>query len=87
MEMELTGRYSALEDSSDNEAPGNEAVESTLEDQGLIPSDTSAERRIFRSRGRQNRNRQKSVINDVFIELSKNKPHYVKEDIPEDLLA
>lgn len=87
MEMELTGRYSALEDSSDNEAPGHEAVESTLEDQGLIPSDTSAERRIFRSRGRQNRNRQKSVINDVFIELSKNKPHYVKEDIPEDLLA
>ena len=87
METELTGHYSAFEDSSDNEAPGNEAVESTLEDQGLILSDRGARRRIFKSRGRQNRNRQKSVINDVFIESSKNKPHYVKEDIPEDLLA
>ena len=85
--MEFTGEYSVFEDSSDNEAPENEAVESTLEDQGLILSDRSARRRIFKPRGRQNRTGQKFVVNDVFIESSKNKPHYVKENIPEDLLG
>lgn len=85
--MEFTGEYSVFEDSSDNEAPGNEAVESTLEDRGLILSDRSVRRRIFKPRGRQNRTGQKFVVNDVFIESSKNKPHYVKENIPEDLLG
>lgn len=88
MAVELTGHYSVFEDSSANEKPVIEAQDSTLEDESLIVNESRPKR--FRPRARalvRRRRRQVSVVSDAFIESSRNMPHYVKENVSDDLLV
>ena len=89
MAVELTGNYSPFEDTSADETPVIEAQDSTLEDERLIHDETRPKRFRPRARAlvRRRRKQPVSVVSDAFIESSKNMPHYVKEDVPDDLLV